>query len=178
MRKFYMLAAAALAAALWLPAAAQAQGNHYSYPKTEYGNWKVYGLDRNCWFSHRLAVDGTLLSFAISAGRQDFYFGFENRSWSQIEHMRRYDVTLRFGDTENKVTATGMVDERLGPMMVVFTGRPTVDLFPMLRGSRWAGVELQGTTLFDVPLDPSAAAIDDFEACARQFKAGPYSGAE
>jgi hypothetical protein len=173
MRKFWMLAIAALAASLWLPAAAQAQ--RYSYPKTYYGNWKVYGLQQNCWLSHQDAVDGTILSFAVSNGRDDFYFGFENRSWTQFGNMKRADVTLRFGSTRRTLNGTQVIDPNLGPMMVVFVD-PATDLFATVRGAGEVGAEFEGERLFGLPLDPGADAVDDFENCARKFKAGPFSG--
>jgi hypothetical protein len=171
MRTLLKLAAAA-AMTLSAPSA-QAQ-NTYTFAKQQIGAWEVYGYRERCWMRQAGAVKTTAIAFALSKSNPYLYVGAEERGWTWIEHAKRYEVHVELGGVSGTMSGYGAQDKTLGPVLGIFVEHG--DYFATLRSANRLKLTLDGTTLADMPMGGSGAAIDYFEKCAQALRVGPFNG--
>ena len=174
MRSLLKLIAVPLLAAFLAPAA-HAQSND-TFPSRQIGVWKVYGYKDKCWMIQLEPVDGTILAFSLRQTSDSLYISGENRSWNWLENMGRYQARLQFGSVDTMVTATGLQQEKLGPMMGIFVDPATVDFFRVLPRAKSIRVSIGDQEMFDIPLRDTAEALPYYEKCARTLGVGPFRG--
>ncbi len=174
MRNLLKLAAAVALLAGCMPAAQAQQGN-YTFPERQIDSWLVYGYKDKCWMLQRNAVKNTTVSFAFRSDSKVLYIGAEDRSWTSLESEKRYDVRVEMGPVSGIMTGFGLQDTALGPMMGVFVTDDGGDYFKTLRRTDRLKLSIGGTTMVDLPMGGSGAAVDYFQQCARAVGVGPYA---
>lgn len=174
MRNLLKLVAMAMLAMVLAPAA-QAQGEaDYTFAQREIGDWKVYGYNDKCWMIRLEPVDGTILAFSFASRNGNLYISGENRSWTSLVSMQRYDSQVEFGSARFAVPAIALQQERLGPMIGIFVTPERLDFFKVMPAAQRISVTIEGEAGFEIPLANSGPALAYFEQCARTMKVGPF----
>ena len=149
------------------PAAAQEAANpDETYTEKVFGDWRVYGFEKACWFV--LEADGGELDLSTSPDEPELYVSLANPAWTDLDSDAEYKGRVRFGTLDRELSAMGLFSDGKGGAMLVDGDDDS--WLGALAAAPSIRVEIAGHAI-ERPLAGAGEAIAYMRACTRASRA-------